>query len=63
MKPTILVNISSQGQLISKYPFGVPKSTKKPTMFLGISGLVSKQRSKIKKVVQESQNKIIQLVV
>ena len=52
-------------QLISKCPFGVFKSPKKPTkLFFRISALAFKKRSNQKSSVTcKSQNKIIQLVV
>ena len=51
----------TKGQLISKCPFGVFKSTKKTNkIFVRSSVLAPKKRSNQKK---ESQNKIIQLVV
>jgi hypothetical protein len=48
---TIYIGIS-KGQLIWKCPFGVFKSTKKPTKNFGrISALASKKRGQIKKVL------------
>ena len=45
-----------KGQLISKCPFGVSKSLKKPTnFFLRISALASKKRSNRKSSVRESK--------
>ena len=43
-----------KGQLISKCPFGVFKSPKKPTNFSRISALASKKRSNQKSSVGES---------
>ena len=46
--------LPAKGQLILKWPFGVFKSSKKPTKkFLRFSALASKKRSN-KKVLQES---------
>ena len=45
-----------KGQLISKCPFGVIKSSKKPTKFFSrISALASKKRSNQKRSVRESK--------
>jgi hypothetical protein len=45
-----------RGQLISKCPFGVFKSPKKPTkFFVRISALASKKRSNQKSSLRESQ--------
>ena len=44
-----------KGQLISKCPFGVKTSSKKPTIFSRISALASKKRSNQKTSVRESK--------
>ena len=44
-----------KGQLISKCPFGVFKSPKKPTKFLMISALASKKRSNQKSSERETK--------
>ena len=44
-----------KGQLISKCPFGVFKSSKKPTFFSRISALASKKRSNQKRCVRGSK--------
>jgi hypothetical protein len=47
---------STKGQLISKCPFGVFKSSKNPMKFFsGISALASKKRSNQKSSVRESK--------
>ena len=50
-----IMYLNSKGQLISKCPFGVNKSTKKTNKnFVRISALASKKRSNQKSSVRES---------
>ena len=62
-KKLVNILVIPKGQLILKCSFGVFKSPKKPTKFLLGFLLLPLKRGQIKKVVQESQNKIIQLRV